>query len=390
MVAANTASTINALVTVSFPAFLGDVDMFYRLKKSGAAAPTDTLQLSPVSAGNYTVNFPAKPAGEIYEYYFVVYDNSPSPVASAIAPRDARFTILALQRNIPYYIMFGMQTILKEDFETGATGWTFTLPTDNATAGKWTLAKPIGSQTNGEQVQTAADHTTGSGKCAVTGNATSATSPAGNADVDGGRTSVQSPVFNLTGYKNPVVSYWRWFSNSQSSNNPGKDLWKVFISDNGGTSYTLYADRTYVPDVAWRRQVVRLRDVKSNIDLSKVRFLFVALDSSINGGSGTLIEAAVDDFEIYDAAFPASITEQTLTADVYPNPAENIINIDLANNVNKLHISLFDATGKMVFDNQLSNVNGSSISTQNISSGLYFLKLDADGQQSNTKITISH
>ncbi|MFM2193318.1 MAG: hypothetical protein RLZZ118_2275 [Bacteroidota bacterium] len=389
-ITANASTNIDANVTVSFPAFLGDVKMYYRLKKSGTPATIDSVNLTISGSNNYTTVFPGKPDGDIYEYYFVVYDNLPNATPSAYAPVSPVFTTSLTQRNIPYYIIFGMQPLIKENFETGAPGWDITLPTDNATGGKWVVAAPLGSKTNGVLVQTDKDHTSGSGKCAVTANASTATSQPGSADVDGGRTSIQSPVFDLSGMKNPVVSYWRWFTNSQSANNPRKDIWRVYISDNGGTSYSLYADRTYQPDVDWRRQLVRLKDVKTNINLANIRFLFIAIDSAASSAAGTWVEAAVDDFEIFDMAYPAGITEMSIDADVYPNPAENIVNVDLGNMVSLVNISLIDATGKEVYHHTANQTNHVTIPTSQIANGIYFLKLQAGNQKNAYRISVKH
>jgi hypothetical protein len=392
-VAANSPAPITVDVTVSYPAFLGDIKLYYRLKKVGLSL-VDTLTLSVVSANTYSVNFPAKLQGQIFEYYLAVFNSNLMglmPASNSTAPTNAQFTIYSLERNIPYYIVFGMQSFISQDFETSTTGWDITLPSpqDNATAGKWIVANPIGSKINNVQVQTDKDHTSGTGKCAVTGNATSSVSAAGSADVDAGRTSIQSPIFNLTNFKNPVVSYWRWFTNSQSATNPRKDLWKVYISENGGKTYNLYTDRTYEPDVSWRRQIAIIKDVKLGFQLDSVRFLFVALDSNISAG-GTLIEAAIDDFEIYDLAAPTAISDINMVADIYPNPTDNIVNISLGQIEKQVSISMVDATGKVVHQQNIFNTNSANINTRNIAAGIYFLRLSADNKQSVYKLVVQH
>jgi Secretion system C-terminal sorting domain/Fungalysin metallopeptidase (M36) len=387
----NTAQPISANVTVTYPAFLGEIKMFYRLKKSGFSA-IDSLLMNVTSGNNFATIFPAKPENEIYEYYIAAFNNNAlgySPVATAFTPTNAPFGITSYERNIPYYLVFGMQALITENFETTAPNWTITSTTDNATAGKWILAKPVGSKINGVLVQTDADHTTGTGQCLVTGNATSATATPNIADVDGGRTTIQSPVFDLKDFKNPVVSYWRWFSNSQGATNPRKDLWRVYISDNGGTNYNMISERTYEPDASWRRQVVKIKDVKAGINTSNIRFLFIAVDSTVVGiNGGSWVEAAIDDFEIYDQAFPAGITDVSIQADIYPNPADNLVSINLIEPVKELKINMIDAMGKVVYQQSNTNVANARINTANIAAGIYFLRLTAGEKQSIYKLVV--
>jgi hypothetical protein len=388
----NATGTLNANVTVSFPAFMGDLKMFHRFKKSGTVNPTDSTLCTNNGSGNYSVSYPSAVEGKVLDYYFAAYDISNAIFGTN--PKNAAFTTQIQERNIPYHVVYGMQAMYTEDFEGAATNWTIGLSTDNATtAGRWVLAKPVGSRTsgaNGDTVQTYVDHTSGTGKCLVTGNATSGTSPAGNADVDGGRTTVASPVFNLDGMADPIISYWRWYSNSQSSTNPRKDQWRVLISNNGGTTFTTYTERTYEPDVRWRRHVIRLKDITTFSNLSQVVVLFIATDSVATGGQGTWVEAALDDFTIMDKANPASINATILQADIYPNPANDVLYIDLDNMAENIQANLMDATGKLVYNITAISTSNFQIPTSNIAEGMYMLQINADNKKHTFKVLIKH
>jgi hypothetical protein len=283
-----------------------------------------------------------------------------------------------------------MGTVFSQEFENGTTGWDIGMSGDNATNGKWIVAVPIGSKTAGIQVQTDKDHTSGTGLCAVTGNAPNASSAVSSNEVNGGRTVIQSPVFDLSAYANPVVSFWRWFSNAQGTGiNAGKNLWKVYMSDNGGTTYgSTFADKTFQQDVSWRRQCARIKDLKYNCNLGNIRFLFVALDSTMNSSSA-LVEAAIDDFEIWDQS-ALGISNTNLQAYIAPNPVNDILNIELANTAQALQVSLTDATGKIVYSNEVKNINTTSIATAALANGVYYLLLSTDGKSWRQKVVVSH
>ena len=374
--------TIDASAIVDYPAFLGDVKMFYRLK---GATTVDSLLMTKVGL-NLTGTFPSSTMGEIYEYYFTIYDNTNFP--SATSPFDAKFNITLAKRNIPHYLMIGYSSVYLENFDNISTttpGWTIgNVSGDNATAGKWIVNTPISSATNGDTVQTGNDHTTGTGKCAVTGNAASPTSQAGSADVDGGRTSLITGEFDITPYTQPVISYWRWYSNSQGAN-PGKDWWRVYSSYDNGGSWTLI-ERTYAPDVSWRRYIWSPNKANGN----KVKLMFVATDS-IQGGTGAWVEAAIDDIQILDLGNSTGIPSlSSLPATIYPNPAKNQLNIVLPQS-GELVYTLVNAIGETILTKKerIVATNAVIVNTNTLANGLYFVKLEMDGKQSIHKVMIS-
>ncbi|MBK8329284.1 MAG: T9SS type A sorting domain-containing protein [Bacteroidetes bacterium] len=377
--------TLSADAIADFPVFLGNVKMFYRLKGAGGL---DSLTMTK-SGTNYTAVFPSSTMGEIYEYYFNMYDNAGAFATSS--PKESKFTILASQRNLPHFLAIGYNQQYHQDFENvtaGTPNWYIgNAPSDNATAGKWIVAVPISSATNGDMVQTGADHTTGSGKCAVTGNAANANAQAGSADVDGGRTSLITDEIDLTSYSSPFISYFRWFSNSQSSSSPRKDPWKAYGSyDNGTTWFQL--ERTFQPDVSWRRNIFI-----PNLGLgSKVRFMFVATDSAQNGAPGTWVEAALDDIEVFALGnTPAGIHDiSTLQSAVYPNPAHTDFTI-LTPEKGALSYTLTNSIGAIILQHsqQVNATNKVNVDVSQLSAGFYFLKLEMNGKQSIHKISIS-
>jgi hypothetical protein len=235
--------------------------------------------------------------------------------------------------------------------------------------------------------QTFKDHTFGTGKCAVTGNAADTTIQAGNADVDNGRTSLVTDEIDVSTYTSPIISYFRWFSNSLSSSNPRKDPWKAYGSyDNGVTWFQL--ERTYQPDISWRRNIFI-----PNLGLgSKVRFMFVATDSVSAGVTGTWVEAAVDDISVLELGNgPTGVEDiSTLQSAVYPNPARTEFTI-LTPEKGNLKYVLTSSIGAMILQkNQMVDASGKvNVQVSNLSAGFYFLKLELNGKQSIHKISIT-
>jgi hypothetical protein len=125
----------------------------------------------------------------------------------------------------------------------------------------------------------------------------------GDNDVDGGKTTLLSPTLDLGGAGEPRISYWRWYSND-TGGEPLNDVFTVDVSNNGGSSWTNV--ETVGPTGAevqggWIRHEFRVADFVA--PTANVRVRFVASDL----GSGSIIEAAIDDFDVFgiECAFSA-------------------------------------------------------------------------------------
>ncbi len=69
---------------------------------------------------------------------------------------------------------------------------------------------------------------------------------------------------------------------------------------------------------------------------------------------------------------------------VYPNPASSVINIEGIDNYNNLDVKIVNVQGQVV--KEVSNAL--EINVSDVESGIYFIKIDCDGQQSIQKIVI--
>jgi choice-of-anchor B domain-containing protein len=192
-------------------------------------------------------------------------------------------------------------------------GWSTTAPGDDATAGQWERAVPVGSSQPSASpaarfggaaqhdipaegllasgpVAPGADHTPGDGGlCFVTANGVPGKDPS-ESDVDGGRTTLTTPPLDMRGLRDPYVHFARWYC----MNSPGDpDSFLVDISADGASWVNVRSIKT--SDPAWRHETFRVRDYVTPGPSVRVRF--VAQDQGPEG----IVEAAVDDFELYDA-----------------------------------------------------------------------------------------
>ncbi len=265
-----------------------------------------------VHEGNdiYRGEFPASECTEVVQYYFSAASTTGVEIKDPMsAPNGTYSAVSAAYRFVQF----------EDDFESASsdTQWTVGAPGDDATTGIWERVNPVGTSAQPED-----DHTADPGTfCFVTGQG-EVGGGAGDDDVDNGQTTLLSPVFDLSGMSDANISYWRWYSNS-SGGNPGEDVFVVDISDNGGASWTNV--ETIGPTGSgvvggWIFSAFNVSDFVP--PTSQVRLRFIASDE----GSGSLIEAAIDDFRVvmYDC-------------DQVPGDADGDVDVDLDD-----HVALVD------------------------------------------------
>lgn len=252
----------------------GSALLFYRY--DGGAF----LSVPLVSGGGdlYRGTLPPADCDSVPEYYF-----------SADTGSCGLITLPADGPLEPFTAEVGFEDVAFEDDMEGDLGWQVGAPTDDATTGVWVRVNPIGTEAQPED-----DHTPSPGTiCWVTGQG-SVGGSLGEDDVDNGSTTLTTPVLDAGGLGEARISYWRWYSNHAGSS-PHADVFQVDISDDGGASWTPV--ETVGPsgpetEGGWTFHSLRVADYVN--PTNQVRVRFVASDL----GSGSIVEAAVDDFKL--------------------------------------------------------------------------------------------
>ena len=181
----------------------------------------------------------------------------------------------------------GITQVMADDFEAATTGWTVGATGDAATTGIWTRVDPLGTTAQPED-----DHTPSPGvKAWITGQGTGGA--VGEADVDGGSTTLVSPAYDCTGLAEAYVSYSRWYSNNTGSGANADSMPIEISADNGATWIQLenVAENAGV----WVDKTFRINNYVT--PSAQVRLRFRAQDL----GTGSIVEAGVDDVRIYGA-----------------------------------------------------------------------------------------
>ncbi len=237
-----------------------------------------TVPMVDQGGGVYSGSLPAAACGTAPRYYYSITD-----------PNCGNRTLPDGAPGVTYQASAGSFAVVASDNFEAPSGWTSGAPGDTATAGLWERVDP-----NPNGSQPGDDHSQPGSICWVT-EQHAVGSPNGTSDVDGGVTTLLSPIYDLTGYVDPVVSYWRWFSNDQGSN-PNQDVFRIQVSNNGGNTWTTM--ETVGPATensgGWIQASLSVSSYVT--PTAFVRFRFRAEDS----GGASIVEAAIDDFQLND------------------------------------------------------------------------------------------
>lgn len=198
--------------------------------------------------------------------------------------------------------------------------WSLAASGDIATSGLWVRGDPVSTTSGSQQCQPEDDHTAAPGTdCYVTGQG-AVGGAIGATDVDGGTTTLTTPLLDVSRIVGARVTYWRWYTNNLGSS-PNLDPWVVQISGDGGTSW-VNIENTIVSANSWTQKSFLVSDFLT--PTSQMRVRFIANDIA----PGSIVEAAVDDFELSGTCTPVGIGGESPMAVLSleaprPNPSMN-------------------------------------------------------------------
>lgn len=382
----STGIVLLANVNTTLTTYIGDLTLYYRNLDSTS---WKSLTMQNKGATLYTADLPDLKRGDILEYYFGISDIFAFP--AAYEPYESE---LSGDANLPYFLMIGYQEMERQDFDNEFGPWFFNPDgDDDASTGQWTIESPNPSFSGSFMVQTDKDKTeigNDLNLCAFTGNAAVSAS-FGTNDVDDGKTTLQTPPFDVSDIENPAISYWRWFVNDPPGGaNPGNDAWQVFIS-NDGVNW-VRVERTYVSDVSWRQNVVRVADYVTPSQTVSLRF--IAQDSLITGlpfDGGSIVEAAVDEVQVFGLSRTNTGIESPsmLQIRVFPSPAHDQLMIASGEKQMEM-LELFDLSGRMMKRVSVAGVKNYNLNVSDLQNGFYLLKVFGKKGSVSEKILIQH
>ena len=311
----------------------------------------------------YTGTIPEVTSGNV-EYYFSAGD---------AVGNQASLPTLAPDFFFGFLVAFAI-----DDVEV-AGEWVGGLAGDTAETGEWEHVDPLGTSAQPDN-----DHTVNGTKCWVTGQHANGETDGFN-DVDGGFTTLTSPVYDLSGFDQVEVRYWKWYSNNRGST-PNTDWWDVTVSNDAGATWTVL-EHTMESTSGWQAFTFNVTDYFTGPNQLQMRF--VAADE----GDGSLVEAAIDDVAIIATSSTSAVGEGDLQVAMVPVLGQNVPNpfnpsTEISFNLpqsGRASLKVFNVKGSLVrtlvdedlpAGSQRVVWDGSDANSQPVASGVYFYRLE--------------
>ena len=283
-----------------------------------------TVDMVEGPPNHYEATLPALDCGSTIDFYFTAEETVNGVFSDPRDAPDETYSAVPITEIVTFF---------EDDFETDQ-GWTVGASDDDATTGIWNRMDPEGTAAQPEDDHTPApgtecyvtdgrggnlgaydvddgrttlvtpvfdlteaedDHTPSGAVCWATDGR--AGDGLGTYDVDDGKTTLFTPTFDLSEASDPVISYWRWYSNDTGAS-PNADIFEVDISDDGGVSWVsveVVGPSGAGTNGGWFYHEFQVLDKVTELN-ADIKMRFVASDE----GSGSLVEAAIDDFRIDD------------------------------------------------------------------------------------------
>ncbi|HRI61764.1 MAG TPA: carboxypeptidase regulatory-like domain-containing protein, partial [Saprospiraceae bacterium] len=212
--------------------------------------------------------------------------------------------------------------------------------------------------------------------CYVTGNSTGAVDVD---DVENGTMNLLSPPMDLSDFNDPIMIAFMFFT-SFTQDNQSLDSIRLY-ADNGIEETLLLG----LPgnSTSWKAINLHLKDKIALTD--NVRIRIECFDNPAYQGFDSY-EAAFDFFRVAEGN-PTSTGEPTLDAvlTARPNPFKSQMLLEYkAPEGGSYQLGLFDLLGRRVESVSLEGAEGVAVAGQSLRPGIYFARLERDGQVSKT------
>lgn len=345
------------------------------LRYSVNGGPYAELPMDALGGDTFSAAIPA-PQGSIVRYYVRATDSFGGTRNDPPIELDRTKLFLA----------GAMTKVVNQEAEL-PYGWQIGDGDDDAVGGIWEWGEPNGTVVGyAQQCQPESDHSPSGIMCLFTGQARVGES-AGSNDVDGGVTTLFSPLLDISAAgANPVVEYWRWFSNDLGGG-PVEDHWRTWISPDLGVSWVPIED-TMVSENSWHRVAFLLHDYVGEAP-DGITLRFAAEDV----GQPSLVEAAVDDVHVWriDAGTTdAPPATASLALGATPNPFREAARVTFSlPRAGAASLAVLDLQGRHVrtlrsgvlaSGPQTITWDGRDEAGTRAPSGLYFLRLETGGE----------
>lgn len=145
-------------------------------------------------------------------------------------------------------------------------------------------------------------------------------------------------------------------------------------------SYSLYAA---ADSADWRNETIAKSVLAPYFPFENMMFKFVCRSDFGN----TLF---LDNIRINQYGVGVEEISAQESVRVYPNPANQMLSVQIPTSAGKASIIMYDLTGRVVYRDQANSGSVQTLNLDNLSNGVYTLTVGLDGKQTSTKVVVQH
>lgn len=206
-----------------------------------------------------------------------------------------------------------------------------------------------------------------------------------------------TPTYNLTNVTQANLTFWLAFAARSSAST---DQLKVYASTSCGQFWAIRYNKTgttlstsgiiatnYVPTAAqWRQETVNISSATYN-NKPNVRFKFEYFQNSGNN-------IYIDDLNLNGTVGLNEVLEESLAFSVYPNPVMSTASIEFTLDSKKtVRLDIMDVMGRIVHEITETTLDAGEYQFElpaHLASGLYNVRLNADGYVTTRKVLVNN
>ncbi len=361
-----------------------NVKLVYFISNFNVSYEAEAIELSNL---NWQAIIPAQPRGTSVYYYFIATE----PIT------ETNLELFSNENGDKFRFLVGYNRALEINFNDNNAKWTSGNSADDSPTGVWEWGIPkiyyyyyayygtlLPLQSDGDYRP--------SGE--VTGNcwATGLDNGGDYTKMDYSfvpqrRTTLESPTYDISKLANPIIDYWRWFTNISSPAKPA--YWVVSLSNDDGLTWVV-ADSTYESvETVWTNHRIYLSEYFTELNSLKMRFVLYGLKQSQG-----LAEGALDNIKILsgnDEIINSVKDFEPFVISTYPNPVYSglTLNYNSAKSANA-EIEIYNIIGEKVADlynGYIAEGNFSqAFNLSNYPTGIYFIRINHNGETSSIRI----
>jgi hypothetical protein len=100
-------------------------------------------------------------------------------------------------------------------------------------------------------------------------------------------------------------------------------------------------------------------------------------------GNGTQVTKVITVSQLRSAVYEEEVVEENNTISIYPNPAKDVLYLNTGS-ISPAQVEIFDVLGNLVYNGTTTSV----ISLDNLTNGMYFVRIQVDGQIETKRLQV--